>query len=152
MSRRKKRHTEKKRKKHSKGRGRKKREEQRMLRNLGREIANISKDIIENPSLIEAGKGWGNPLVTIGKCDGSCDSIFHKQFIVFILDGDSHFHCDHDELLGFIQTKNFVQLGKFALAQGEKEFQGDIGRSLCEVSREIVNYPTLKGRGLGHET
>lgn len=128
-----------------KERRRKERERQRMLKDLGHEICEVSKDILEEQTGIKPGWSWGTPFVMIGPCDGSCISPMHKQFLVSIFEDELSFHCSYEELVAFSQTEEtkFDQLGEFALIQDEKETNAVLGWDIRQISKEILSTPSI---------
>ena len=124
---------------------RQKREEQRMLRDLGREICEISKELLGGQTGTTPGWAWGTPFVMIGPCDRSCNSPMHKQFLVSMFDDEHSFHCSYDELVAFSQTEDtdFVQLGEFAFIEDEKETNALLGWDIKQISKELLSAPSI---------
>lgn len=121
-----------KRKRKAKRKKREDEEDREMFRDMGQEISQTAKEVLEDRSHIDRpGFGWGNEFVTIGACDGSCESSLHKHFIVFLFDGELAFHCDYEDLFVLSQADDFVELGKqaFTLAEHEEFLEAIIEES-----------------------
>ncbi len=124
----------------------KEREMQRMLRDLGRAICEISKELLDEQTGTKPGWAWGTPFVMIGPCDEEvCDSPMHQEFLVEFFDGECFFHCSYDELQAFsqIERKDFPQLGEFAMLQDEKEGNALLGWEISQISSEIFSNEQL---------